>query len=645
MRLDHFLAQRDCVQCPSSPPVCSCGSSQVCIQIAQYALYFIFRSYFFFDGNSRSCDLCATFQCEDRQLASSSGRGISAGVVAGTVVGSLIFLLFSLAAFIWWRRRIAAAAKPTVAEVKDIPAPADTVLNRPDPTEKVVVTSPPTTSPAPAPAPAPASVVRVYGNETSTINLDPGTQAPDVRRDSSQSNPFGDAHSIQTTSTGSQSTNVIPIAFVPPPASVLPVRSSPSPQASSMSMAHDPHLPSADLNMEHMNLSVDSVPLNSSIPSGVVMADNRSYVTNASYASDVLSEVPTIVTGRQIASAAKAAVVSASTTKSLTARPSVRSPLTASSFGPQDILHEAEESHQAPAPLNPFADQRSPAIRSSMATQGSSQPAQDIDTTAGQHPWNAGIDIIDPDRPLSTITQAASVIGANIMDATRVHLGFAQPGSASVYSPAPSVGAGLVRMASGRLVSPFTPSGRGPLERQQESAITNVQARRQQSEKAPANPQRISMSTMASGMSGRADSILESFTFVPPSPISNRPPRTPPRSPLAQETTHVTNRTAAAQDDVLDPPDRRVVGMSTGSQLSSMSTGLGSFPFQIDHGGEGNQSEEPPVGVLPHGQVVDKVKQRASLDTLALTKDLTSYPLGFDRQSKESFAAFMPSKS
>jgi len=548
-------------------------------------------------------------------------------------VGSLVFLILTVAAFIWWRRRSAAAAKVTVAEVKDIPAPADTVLNRPDPTEKVVVTSPPTTSPAPA-----ASVVRVYGNETSTINLDPGTQAPDVRRDSSQSNPFGDGHSIQTTSTGSQSTNVIPIAFVPPPASVLPVRSSPSPQASSISM-----VPGADLNMEHMNLSVDSVPLNSSIPSGVsVMADDRSYITNASYASDVLSEVPTIVTGRQVASAAKAAVVSASATKSLTSRPSIRSPLTASSFGPQDMLHEAEESHKAPALLDPFADQRSPAIRSSMATQGSSQPAQDIDTTAGQHPWNAGIDINDPDRPLSTITQAASVIGANIMDVTRVHLGFAPPESASVYSPTPSAGASLVRMASGRLVSPFTSSGRGPLERQQESAMTNVQARRQQLEKAPANPQRISMSTMASGMSGRADSILESFTFVPPSPISNRPPRTPPRSPLAQETTHVPNRTAAVQNDVLDPPDRRVLGMSTGSQLSSMSTGLGSFPFQIDHG---NQSEEPQVGVLPIGQVVDKVKQRASLDTLALTKDLTSYPLGFDRQSKESFAAFIPNKS
>jgi len=283
-----------------------------------------------------------------------------------------------------------------------------------------------------------------------------------------------------------------------------------------------------------------------------------------------------------------------------------------------------------------------------MATQGSSQPAQDMDTTADRHPWNnAGTDINEPDRPLSTITQAASVIGANIMDATRVHLGLTQPASPSAYSSTPSTGAGLVHMASGRLVSPFTtPSvAAGPLERQQESAMMNVQARRQQLEKAPAAPQRISMSTMASGVSGRADSILESFTFVPPSPISNRPIRTPPRSPLAQETTHAPSRTAPSQEDVLDPPDRRILGMSTGSQLSSMSTGLGSFPFQIDHGGESNQLEEPPVGVLANEQNVDKVKQRASLDTLALTKDLTSYPLGFDRQSKESFTALMTSKS
>ncbi len=523
-------------------------------------------------------------------------------MVAGAVVGSLVFLALSVGLLFWWRRRTAAAVQPSEKEVKDIPAPADTVLNRPDPTDKVVVT-PPTVDPVPS-----ESVVRVYGNSNATINLDPTSQSSPIRADSSQ-NPFSDGHSIRTTSTGSQSTNVIPIAFVPPPASVLPSGS--FPQASSSSLGHNLRAPHVELNMDHMNLSVDSVPLNSASPSGSPMPDDRSYITNGSFASDVLSEVPTIVTGRQVASAAKAAVVPASSAKSISSRPSIRSPLT-SSFGPQDILHEGDESHPLPPSLDPFADQ----------PRGSS------------------------DRPTSTYTQAASVIGADIMDATRVHLGLAQPGSASVYHATPlasSVTGGsqsLVRMASGRLVNRSN-----TLERQQESSLVTMQAQAQLSEKVQAIPQRISMSTVASGVSGRADSILESFTFVPPSPISNRPLRTPPRSPLVQEAHHVQDSPAPVQDDgVLEPPDRRVLGMSTGSQLSSMSTGLGSFPFQIDHGGESSQTEDLAYVALS-GLRGDKDKERASLDTLALRRDLTSsYPSGFDRQSKESFTTLVESK-
>ena len=560
-------------------------------------------------------------------------------MVAGVVVGSLVFLALSIGLFLWWYRRHTPAVPPAEPVVKDIPAPADTVLNRPDPTEKLVV------SPAPTAAPAPSdSAVRVYGNSNSSINLDPTSQAPPARRDSAQSNPFGDGHSIQTTSTGSQSTNVIPIAFVPPPASVLPVRSLSSPQPTSTSMMPRPRAPGVDLNMDHMNLSVESVPFGSTALSGVhamVAADDRSYITNASYASDILSEAPMIVTGRQVASAAKAAVVSTST------RPSIRSPLTASSFGPRDVPQESYE-NPIPIPLDPFADERSE-VRSSMATRGSTNSPQVMNTTTDQQ---MGHDVSDSDRPLSTYTQAASVIGANIMDATRVHLGFVQPASASLYPATPlasSVGTGtptLVRMASGRLVSPFNSRNANTLERQQEGALLNVQAQSQQSEKAQTQPQRMSMSTMASGVSGRADSILESFTFVPPSPISNRPLRTPPRSPLTQETHNDIDRRTSTQDDgVLEPPNRQILGMSTGSQLSSMTTGLGSFPFHIDHGSEDNEIEEPPAGVFLNGQDIEKGKQRASLDTLALTKDLTTYPLGFDRQSKESFAAFMASKS
>jgi hypothetical protein len=566
-----------------------------------------------FMSTFRSCTQCSTSKCQDKSASPNSGHGVSAGVVAGAVVGSIAFLALSLCLFLWWRRRNAAALQPSVQAAKDIPAPADTVLNRPDPTEKVVVT-PPTANPVPN-----ESVVRVYGNSNATINLDPTSQSSPARSDSSHSNPFGDNHSIQTTSTGSQSTNVIPIAFVPPPASVLPSGS--LPQASSTSLVHNSRAPRVELNMDHMNLSVESVPLNSTSPSGApTIPDDRSYISNGSYASDVLSEVPTIVTSRQVASAAKAAVVPASSTRSLTSRPSTRSPLTASSFGPQDILHEADESHPLPGLVNPFADQRSSEASSSMATRGSTQTPQDLGTTGDQHPWNADSGVNDLDRPSSTYTQAASVIGADIMDATRVHLGFAQPASASVTSVyhatplASSVTGGsstLVRMASGRLVS-------NPLQRQQENSLATMQAQAQQSEKDHAIPQRISMSTMASGVSGRADSILESFTFVPPSPISNRPLRTPPRSPLVQETHRVQDPLAHVQDDdVLEPPNRQILGMSTGSQLSSMSTGLGSFPFQIDHG------SEDPTGVPPSGPFIDKDEVRASLDTLTLTRDLT----------------------
>ncbi|KAI0265097.1 hypothetical protein BC834DRAFT_825421 [Gloeopeniophorella convolvens] len=628
MRLDRLLPRDNCIPCPSTPPVCNCGPSQTCFQIAQ------------------GCTQCASFKCVDNPPPSSGSHGPSAGAIAGAVVGSLIFLGLAFGFFLWWRRRNAVPVEPEAPEMKDIPAPADTVLNRPDPTEKVVVVPTPERTP-------PASVVRVYENSNSIIDLDPASRSTPSGRESIQSNPFGDGHSIRTTSTGSQATNVIPIAFVPPPASMLPGPA--ASQAGSPAPPRSQLAPGVDLNMDHVNFSAESVPASQHL---AVMDDGQSYITNASFASDVLSEAPTIVTGRQVVSAARAAVVSASTTKSLASRPSIRSPLTASSFGPQDVLHEVEENPPLPIPADPFADHhRSPAMRSSMATHGSSQGHQDWSPTVPQHPWNAGPEVTESDRPMSTYTQAASVIGADIMDATRVHLGFAQPLSASFVPATPmasSISSGprtLVRMASGRLVTPSTAGLANPLERQQERALAEAQAQVQQSEKSPSLAHRMSMSTMASGMSGRADSILESFTFVPPSPISNRPPRTPPRSPLAAETPGVPTarpEPAPTQDDGdLEPPNRRILGMSTGSQISAISTGLGSFPFQIDHGSEaGHSFDEPPVPTVPNGKSPTEIKgkQRASLDTLALTSDLSSYPLGFDRQSKESFSAFMANK-
>jgi hypothetical protein len=58
----------------------------------------------------------------------------------------------------------------------------------------------------------------------------------------------------------------------------------------------------------------------------------------------------------------------------------------------------------------------------SVATQGATQPPQGSGAACDQNPANAGSGVNESsDRPVSTYTQAASLIGADIMDATRVH--------------------------------------------------------------------------------------------------------------------------------------------------------------------------------------------------------------------------------
>jgi hypothetical protein len=97
-----------------------------------------------------------------------------------------------------------------------------------------------------------------------------------------------------------------------------------------------------------------------------------------------------------------------------------------------------------------------------------------------------------------------------------------------------------------------------------------------------------------------------------------------PPSPQAQR--NFNDKSKDVTDAALfPPPDRRLLGLSTASQISTASSGLGSFPFQIDPGSGSDTAGAPPSAF--HG------RQRASLDTLALTTDLSSYPLGFDRES------------
>jgi hypothetical protein len=110
----------------------------------------------------------------------------------------------------------------------------------------------------------------------------------------------------------------------------------------------------------------------------------------------------------------------------------------------------------------------------------------------------------------------------------------------------------------------------------------------------------------------------------PPSPLPASSAPAPPPSSYSLPKPHVR-----APNPRQQAASRQTLGLSTGSQLSTASSGLGSFPFQIDSGAN-RESTAPPSSI--------KGRQRASLDTLALTSDLSSYPLGFDRDS--SFSAF-----
>ncbi|KAJ7283679.1 hypothetical protein C8J57DRAFT_1121367 [Mycena rebaudengoi] len=606
MRLEGLFAREldanGCIICPTNPS-CNCATGQTCVFI------------------NRNCDVCPAVRCITAQTkTNSSSSGVSKGALAGAVIGSLIFLAIAVCAVLWYRRRLRLRTDVT-REVKDVPASAETVLNRPDPTEK-----PPT-----PPVQLGAHIVRVYSSSNRTIDLDPQSHTSPLHspsRQSTQSNPFSDSNSIQTA--GTESTNVIPIALVAPEshrsvaetASTGPVRPVRSPE----------------LNLDHVNVSRDSIkpsglyaPSQRSGVSGV--SSRNSYMSNASFASEFMNEAPMIITPvKGSVRVVKAEVINAGALSPTTSegsrqsRPPVGSPLASRSFGPADVVKEEHENDDS----NPFRD-------------GSSSPSASVTTfghaSVAHHstgsdwvpdeptlPWaRSGND----SRPSSMSTQAGSVI--DIGSATRVNVGYATPVTAG-FPRSP------FRTTMGRLVTPNT-ANNASLEEQQQRALDHAQARAH-AQGGDLPNRRISDSSVMTSAS-RADSILESFPFVPPSPISDRPMRSPPVSPLGQQTfssaapsptnAEFANKARAAADsDLPAPPNRRTLGLSTASQFSTASSGLGAFPFQID---SGRESANPPTAFNNNVNG----RQRASLDTLALTSDLSSYPLGFDRESVAAY--------
>lgn len=561
--------------------------------------------------------------------------------MAGAVIGSLLLLAAAIALFLWYRRR--ASTKP-FEEKPDIPAPAATVLSRRDPTEKSISITE-------------LDTVRVHNNPN--VERDPPVSQPasvatapslNTPRNSIHTNPFEDNHSIQTTGTGG--TNAIPIALVPA-ASI-----SSEGETSYGSPSRPQRSPELNLNLEHVNISRDSVRATSPISqaSGASRATARqSFMSAASYSSDFLNEAPMIITPtkgafRQVLGVHKAEVIntqgSASPTTSLTetlkpprtARPSVGSPLASTSFGPSDVGEDSIYGRGL-STADPFDDEHSArpssdalshaAVKSSIGTPSDldrDSTASEWTVDAPKLPWTQSGDF---SRPSSMSTQAGSVI--DISNATRVNVGLS-----SAYTSPLSAGfpRSPFRTTIGRLVTPPMTTTAG-LEQQQQMALAHAQARAQAQ---GLDHKRISGSSVLSAASAstRADSILESFPFVPPNPISNLPLRSPPCSPLSQQSFGKQSpkealRTESSQSDLPPPPSRSTLGLSTASQLSTSSTGLGSFAFQIDSDNTQDMTPlTPPLGSL-------KGRQRASLDTLALTSDLSSYPLAFDQDMRDSF--------
>ncbi|KAF8558778.1 hypothetical protein OG21DRAFT_1493629 [Imleria badia] len=614
------LIPRQCVSCPAQPPVCTCSADQSCIQISQ------------------SCTACPTFTCQANpsNSSSSSNGGVSSGALAGAIVAVLLVLIGALLVFFFYRRRQRArqSRDETIETKADAPASAEAVLNRPDPIEKPQSSL--TTPTTPTTPTTQTNTVRVYSTGESVIDLDPRSQSsliPSARRASrrqSIGNPFDDGQSIQTTSTTTNGTNVIPIALVSP-GSVQP--SSPHSESGSFP-PNSPIRPArpTDLVLDSPQGSLDNLPKPSpryaqSERSGVSRA---SYGSNASYSSDFLNEAPMIVTHtqgavRQVVGKVRAEVIQTSGTvtpashlstdslkpPSVASRPSIRSPLAATSFGPADIVNEADEAHELSTRSDPFGDHHAPK-QASIAS---------FDSRAGPDPDESVL----PAQPRSVVDDG---------DTTRVNTG---PLSARSDQKMP------LSISMTKLIPP-SPAPSGTLQEQQQRALAHAQAqaRAQGLDKS----KRMSGTSMVSTTSTRADSILESFPFVPPSPIASRPVRSPPRSPLGQQcspatqsqsplagsapplpTSHEVGTTEVeASLPPLDPPNRRILCMSTGSQLSTASSGLGNFPFQIDHGG--TETSHSPSAL--------QERQRASLDTLALMSDLSSYPLGYDRDDHAS---------
>lgn len=682
--------------------------------------------------------------------------GVSKGAIAGGVIAAVIVLASAVALLLWYRRRqrMDNASVSHIDAKPDVPAPADAVLSRPDPVEK-----PRSPSPSPRELDAikmyntlSKSTINLDPQAQYSSPANVGLGRRPSANGSVKSNPFADTHSIQTTSASTQSTNVIPIALVPH-GSLSPSENISSSSSGSSSSPAIPARPAVSpdlgirfdplndkdgvLNLEHVNISDSSfrppnAPYAESQVSGFSGFSNRSSVmTSGSFASDMLYEAPQIVTPmnggvRQVLGVAKAAVVLApgsgpstpaatDTNSSLkpnsslrVSRPPVRSPLAQTSFGPGDVLNESDaEGQEIEIPSHssdPFGDEHSPSAMGLVSGNSVSLynmptpvplPSTASPTRTTYQPPPPPEETPTNDRPVSTWTQAASIIGAEIQGATLVRIGSARAAPVSAQS------LNTNRLTSAKLVSPSSAPLRveddHTLQDQQALALAAARARAIAaglpmlaessassttsgisdfsgisgisgisevsgiSQGRPIGVGRLNglprrISDAASVASAGGDPLLENFTFVPPSPIASRPSR----SPLAAQEFARQQEAQQIGQISLDQSAlhiRHQQGLSMATQASADSA-LEGYDFRFGSS-DGTDSVMPlpptPDSILGerksrgHGRKPSNAtnasgvtaprptRQRASLDTLALTQDLSAFPLNFD-EGRGSFS-------
>ena len=585
--------------------------------------------------------------------------------------------------YLHYRRREvakeAAAKEQANAEVKpDIPARADTVLSRPDPHfgthapnsgsgEKLShnVGSTDATE---------LGTVRVYNNQSdTTINLDPShASGRHSATRSARSNPFADGASIQTASDRTQSTNVIPIALVPPgghPPDPLTHSRASTPSRP----ARSPELTLNDTNhldLDHVAVSDSEIggsrlQYESSTRSGI---SGRSVMTTSSTATD-LDESSTILTPtqgvvRQVLGISQAQVVrvpsnagslpnsptspfakprggrAGQSARNAAARVSKgtigRSPLAQRSFTLADIPLTNRETSSSISTVvsrgNPFSDSASP-HRTSFADSSRTTDTLGSPTdyhTEGPFTPRPGATFADGQvsRPVSTASTADGVsIRADIGTASRVILGMQSP---SAYTPS-------------TLSTGFSASGGTSMQPNGGRTVTSVD---RDDDDESVRPHSI---LSAKTTSSRADSVLAGFPFVPPSPISALPPRSPgatspssspssagsmfarqqvlnkptnnspPASPTSTVATQVTVRPHQVPHQPPPIPRPNYSGPAADRAPSTFSTstasGLETYPFQF--------GSQPAMTPPAHPQL----SNRASLDTLALSRVLAAFPL------------------